>query len=1063
MKRLLFIIPLMLAYSLFSQPDARILRFPSVWGEQVVFSYAGDLYTVNLKGGIARKLTSDNGAETFSRFSPDGKWLAFTGQYDGNTEIYLIPSEGGEPKRLTITPALERDDLSDRMGPNNIVMSWTPDGKSIVYRSRKSSWNSFVGQLYKIGVTGGISVQLPLPSGGFHSWSGDGKLLAYNRVFREFRTWKYYKGGMADDVWIYNNETQKTENITNNNAQDIFPMWIGDEIYFISDRDGIMNLFCYNTKSREISKITDFKEYDIKFPSHDKNGIVFENGGYLYYYDVKAKTSVKIPVTIANDKPVNNVVLKNASKNMQSYLLSSEGDKITVCARGEVFVVPATEGRTINLTQSSGSHDRSPCFSPDGKQVYYLSDASGEYEIYSCNADGSGKPNAITGGSDNYIFDIKLSPDGKKILFSNREMKLLCLDIATKKISEIARSKVWEIRNYNWSPDSKWIVYCDKTSQVTMQQVFLYSVVTGRTIAVTDTWFSSDNPVFSIDGRFLLFTSERDFNPIYSQTEWNHAYQYMTRIYIVPLDPLCPIPFGPHHGELFNNQSGSVTDTVKIGQRAIDLPLPPGDYGNIFMTEYLVYYTSRTASDPSPKARVFDMKEKKETTLGDYQFKMSANGKKMLIYKDEKFYVIDRPDKEIKTEKPVIADFSVRIETEKEWEQIYYEAWRQMRDFFYDPGMHGTNWAAMRDKYASMLPWVRNRDDLNYLIGELIGELNVGHAYVGGGDKPELSRINTGMLGAEITKHSSGFFRIDNILEGRPWDKSLVSPLAQPGINAKEGDFIVEVDNKSTKDYIDIYELLINKADKQVDLTLSDNPSGTNPRKVTVIPIKQEYDLYYYNWIQNNIDYVNSKTNGKVGYIHIPDMGTEGLNEFVKYFYPQLGKEALIIDDRGNGGGNVSAMIIERLRREIAIMGMSRNAPEGNSSPGEIMPGPLVLLVNNYSASDGDIFPYRFRFHKMGKIIGVRTWGGVVGIRNSLPFVDGAYLNRPEFAHYAADGSGWIIEGYGVDPDIIVDNDPALEFKGTDQQLDKAIEVILDVKTKTFKKAGIPEFKDKSK
>lgn len=1065
MKSLFLILLAGIPFLILAQQDeARLMRFPSVNGTQVVFSYAGDLYTVPLSGGVARRLTSDPGCETFSRFSPDGSKLAFTGQYDGNSEVYIMNAEGGEPRRATITPALERDDLSDRMGPNNIVMSWTPDGKSVVYRSRKISWNDWVGQLFKVPSQGGLSVQLPLPAGGFHSWSPDGKILAYNRVMREFRTWKYYKGGMADDIWLYNTETKTTENITQNVAQDLFPMWIGDEVFFLSDRDRTMNLFSYNLTSKKTEKITNYTDYDIKFPSHDKNGIVFEKGGYLYHFSASNRVIEKIPVRIANDQPVKSVEMKNAAKNLQSFNPSPEGDLIAVAARGDIFVVPAKEGRTINLTASSGAHDRSPVVSPDGKQVAYLSDASEEYEIYVRPVDGSGSATALTKDNKNYIFDLKWSPDGKKILYSNRDMKLMLLDVASKKVSQIAVSKVWEIRSYNWSPDSRWIVFSDKKSASEMSQIFLHQVETGKTIAVTDTWFASDQPVFSSDGRFLLFTSQRDFNPTYSQTEWNHAYQNMTRIYLIPLDASGPVPFSPYHDQLFTGTPSSRVDTTGIRGRIVDLPVSPGDYGNLTMVDHLIYYSSRTASDPAFKYKVYDLKEKKETVLGDYHVRISGNGKKMVLFKDEKFFVFDRTDREIKPDKPLNTDMKVRVTIADEWRQIYFEAWRQMRDFFYDPGMHGADWTAMRDKYAEMLPWVRSRDDLNYLIGELIGELNVGHAYVGGGDKYEWPRIYTGMLGAEISKDAGGYFRIDRILKGRSWDKKLVSPLSQPGVGAKEGDYITAIDKKDLRNVADLYELLIDKAGKQVELTLSSSAAGTNARTVIVIPVKQENDLYYYNWVQKNIEYVSSKTNGKVGYIHIPDMGVEGLNEFIQHFYPQLGKEALIIDDRGNGGGNVSPMITERLRREIAIMGMSRNVAEGKSSPGEIMPGPLVLLVDKYSASDGDLFPYRFRFHKLGKIIGTRTWGGVVGIRGSLPFIDGAYLNRPEFAHYAADGSGWIIEGHGVEPDIVIDNDPATEFSGTDQQLDKAIEEILEeLKTKSFKKPGIPDFPDKSK
>ena len=445
--------------------------------------------------------------------------------------------------------------------------------------------------------------------------------------------------------------------------------------------------------------------------------------------------------------------------------------------------------------------------------------------------------------------------------------------------------------------------------------------------------------------------------------------------------------------------------------------------------------------------------------------KITAINKKMLILKDEKFFIIDIPSSEIKTDKAVdISNMSVMVNNKAEWKQIYDEAWRQMRDFFYDPNMHGVDWKKMHDKYSVLLPFVNNRNDLNYLIGELIGELNIGHAYTGGGDKPKIDKIYTGLLGAKISKDASGYFKIDKILEGQNWDNSLRSPLTEVGLNIKVGDFITAVNGLSVKNTTDIYTMLWNTADHEVELTISSAANETATKKVIVIPIKDENPLYYYNWIQENIKKVDAATNGQVGYIHIPDMGVEGLNEFAKYFYPQLAKKALIIDDRGNGGGNVSPMIIERLKRELAFMGMARNQIEGNTNPEQMLLGPKVLLVNNYSASDGDLFPYQFRKTGLGKIIGVRTWGGVVGIRGSLPFIDGGNLTKPEFGHYAADGSDWIIEGHGVDPDIIVDNDPAKEFAGEDEQLNKAIEVILqELKDKPQNKGKIPAFPDKSK
>ena len=1066
----------------FAQDESRLLRFPAIYDGQVIFTYAGDLYTADEVGGIARKLTNHDGFEMFAKFSPDGSEIAFTGQYDGNTEIFSIPANGGIPNRLTYTATLGRDDISDRMGPNNIVMGWTPKGDEIVYRSRKQTFNSFVGQLFKVNTNGGLSSELPLPTGGFCSYNEDGSKLAYNRVFREFRTWKYYKGGMADDVWIYDFKTKSTQNITNNVAQDIFPMWYKDEVYFISDRDRTMNMFSYNLITKETKKVTDFTEYDIKFPSIGKDKIIFENGGYLYVFDIKTQTNKKLSITIKDDFTYGRDELVDASKNKRGSDISPNGERVVISARGDIFSLPAKHGITRNLTQSSGAHDRDVTWSPDGKNIAFVSDMNNEYEIYIMKQDGSEKPIQITKNADTYKYEILWSPDSKKILWGDKKMRLQYVDIDSKKVTTIITSPLWEIRDFSWSSDSKWVTF-SKPAKNQMSKICIYELASQKTTEITDEWYSSSNPTFSSDGKYLFFASARNFHPTYSRTEWNHSYSDMSEIFFVTLAKETKSPFAPKNDEVVikkekeekkgkdekkdkEKSKDIVVDVDGISNRIVSLGLKTGNYWNIQAIGNKVYYNNYSSKKGKSYFKLFNLEDKKETELGEQiGYTISANNKKMLISKRGKQYIIKLPSSKITLKDPIsTSEMKVMVNKAEEWKQIYDESWRQMRDFFYDPGMHGTDWEKMHDKYAVLLPYVKHRADLNYLIGELIGELSVGHAYISGGDRPLPERIKTGLLGAKLSKHSSGYFKIDEIIEGANWSKKLKSPLTELGVDASNGDYIIEINGVSTKGMNNIYQALVGKAGQQVEIKINSKPEETDAHTSIIVPIADESALYYYSWVQENIKKVSDATDGKVGYIHIPDMGPDGLNEFVKHFYPQLDKKALIIDDRGNGGGNVSPMIIERLKREITRANMARNVSIPGQTPRQMLVGPKVLLINNYSASDGDLFPYSFKKHKMGKVIGVRSWGGVVGIRGSLPFIDGADLRKPEFASYSSEDSSWIIEGYGVDPDIVVDNDPAKEYAGIDEQLNKAIEVILE-ELKNFDKEvpSIPPFPNKSK
>lgn len=1054
--------------------EARLLRFPATNGQEIVFSYAGDLYKVPITGGEARRLTSHPGYEMFPRFSPDGRTIAFTGQYDGNTEVYTIPSEGGEPLRITYTATNQRDDLGDRMGPNNIVMTWTPDGNRIVYRNRIG--DGFSGKLYTVDKEGGLSEVIPLPEGGFCSYSPDGKKLAYNRVMREFRTWKYYKGGMADDIWIYDPEAKQVQNITHNEAQDIFPMWIGNDIFFLSDRDRIMNLFVYNTQSGQTEKVTDFTAYDIKFPSVHGSTIVFENGGYIYKLDAAGRKPEKVAISLASDHAEARSTQKNGAGYLTAASLSPDGERVAVTARGEVFDLSAGKGVTKNITRSPGAHDRDAQWSPDSRYIAYISDVTGETELYLQEA-GGGEPQQLTQQNDTYIRSFAWSPDSRKIVYTDRKNRLNLLDVAGRRKETLMQTPDGAAYDVTFSPDSKWLAYT-RTSPNRMNIVYVYNLDTKKEYPVTDKWYSSGSPAFSSDGKYLVFASARDFNPTYGHLEWNHVYTNMYGVYLALLAADTPSPFLEKDAEVKAAAAAIAgTDTEKkaaasssaavvrfdaegISDRIVKLPLPGSYYGDFYSDGKSVYYTNGKNNTMR-----YDLENQKEELVAENAVMEVAPGdRKALFIQDKRLYVTDIPSGKITLDHPVdLSNMKIIVDYPAEWAQLFDEAWRAYRDGFYVDNMHGVDWQAVKTKYATLLPYVKNRLDLNYVIGEMIGELCSGHAYVNPGELDRPERIPTGLLGAQISRDKSGFFRIEKILQGATWNKALRSPLTEPGIEASTGEFIVAIDGVPTNSVKDMYALLVGKANVPTELSLNSRPVLEGARKIVIRPLEEEYSLYHYNWVEGNRKKVEKATGGRVGYIYIPDMGPEGLNEFARYFYPQLDKEGLIIDDRANGGGNVSPMILERLAREPYRLTMRRGSTQIGTVPDAVQVGPKVCLINKYSASDGDLFPWGFRALGLGKLIGTRTWGGIVGISGSLPYMDGTDIRVPFFTSYDPKTGQWIIENHGVDPDILIDNDPIKEWNGEDQQLNRAIEEVLKELPKRQPLPPVPAARDFSK
>jgi tricorn protease len=1060
------------------EAQTKLLRFPDIHGDQVVFCYAGDLWTAPVAGGTATRLTAHPGQELFPKFSPDGSWIAFTGQYDGDEQVYVIPAGGGVPRQLTYYPA--RGPLPPRWGYDNQVYDWAADGSAVLFRSMRYGYSLTDTRLFTVALEGGLPVPLPMPISGAGDLSPDGARVAYSPLVRDFRTWKRYEGGWAQDLYIFDLASHELEQITDHPRSDRDPMWIGGKIYFSSDRDDTLNLYSFDVGTKEISQLTSSELWDVRWPSDDGRGrIVYELNGELQLYDISAGDSASISISVPDDGLSMRPSRISAANRVEDFELSPKGERALFVARGDVFTAPIEKGVNRNLTRSSNAHDKHARWSPDGTSISFISDLDGEEEIYLIAQDGSGEPRQLTDGGTAMRYAPEWAADGKRLAFGDKGGKLFVLEIDSKEIVEIADEPRGQLRDYVWSPNGGHIAF--SMSDVNgFNSIYIWSVADGEVRRITGAYFHEFSPAWDPEGNYLYYFSDREFAPQISSAEWNFATDRETSIYVLALRKDVKHPFGPESDEVTLDKDEEKAEEEKskkkdkkedeeeekekkakeyikidfdgLAGRVARVPVESDNYagigankGHILYVRGGPFYYGRRA-DIRPSLRIFSLEKREEKTLAEVinGYAMSQDGSKVLVRHEAGYKLYDANPEGGSSAKDIsTAGLMVDRVPAQEWEQIFDEVWRRYRDFFYVDNMHGNDWEALGEQYRPWLKHVAHRSDLNYLIGEMIAELSAGHTYIAGGDYEIPSRPAVALPGAVFELDAeAGRYTFAKIYSGQNQEDIYRAPLAEIGIDVSEGDYLLAIDGVEVTAADNPYRMLMHKADRPVELTVNGEPTTEEARKISFTPIRNESNLVYLDWVEANRKKVDEMTGGRVGYLHVPDMGSSGIREFIKWFYGQIRKEGLVVDVRGNGGGNVSQMLIERLRRGILGTRFARNNDTPGTYPAQVFYGHMACILDEDSASDGDIFPHYFREAGLGPLIGKRSWGGVVGITNRGTLIDGGTVFVPEFGTNRMDGS-WVIEGYGVEPDIEVENDPKLVLQGRDPQLERAVEEIM--------------------
>jgi tricorn protease len=1045
-------------------------RDPDIHGDRIVFASEGDLWIVPAGGGSAQRLTSHPGSEYFPKFSPDGKTIAFTGEYDGNQDVFVMDTQGGEPRRLTWHPGSDQ------------VLGWTPDGTKVLYRSNMQEPNHN-WEIYSVPAAGGDPEKLPIGWAARLDIDSASGMWAFNRSSWETATWKRYRGGTAPDIWAGDPKKQDFHQVTTFTGSDAFPMWHEGRIYYLCDQGGTFNLWSILPDGTDAKQLTQFKEWDARFPSMGPDGrIVFSMAADIYLFDPKDGASHKVDVDLPSDRVLTRERYPNPSQYITGFTLAPDGDRLAVEARGEIFSVPVKDGVTLPVTHGSGARERGATFDPKGKQIVFISDATKEEDIRVMDAWGRGEAKIVKpAGKTGWHFTPVFSPDGKWIAYADQTMTLYIVPAGGGQPVTVDHSTQSEISRYSWSPDGRWLAY-DKARSTEYSGIHIYDTKTQKILAVTGASTDDFDPSWDPDGRYLYFLSNRATNPLLGTRDWDNIEAKSTKPYMVLLrkdvkNPMADLEGLPPDGKEDAKAEAKTEDKDKgkdkekkdeapkpveidadgLADRVVELPVDYGNYFGIDATSKTVFFLSAPLKGfaeqgglfeeegPDNTLMSFDLEKKKAKSFmeGVGGYSLAAKSNKIAVMKGHgEIYVVgtDSPPGDLGDAKVSLDGMVIDLDPREEWAQIYYEGWRHERDFFWDPGMGGLNWQAIRDQYATLLPRLSSRDDLRDLLGEIIGELGNSHTYVWGGDPgKDVTHVSTGLLGADVVREGSAY-RISRIYRGDPADQ-VRSPLRDPGVNVSEGEYILAVNHSPFEANRPFTASFENLAGKEVVLTVSDKASGGASRDVVVKTIPGEGSLRYADWVRHNREYVAEKTGGKIGYVHIPDMWKNGLIQFNTWFYPQLDKEGMVVDARWNGGGAVSQMIVERFRRHLVSFDRSR-AGGISTYPNRVLNGPFVVLTNQFAGSDGDIFPMVVQLEKLAPVIGMRTWGGVVGIRGDKPLVDGGMLTQPEFAWWDP-GQGWSLENRGVIPDIEIENQPQDLAKGKDAQLDRAIEEVM--------------------
>ena len=1047
--------------------DTRMLAQPAISSSHIAFVYAEDIWIANKDGSNPRRLTIDDGIESNPVFSPNGKTIAFNGEYDGNIDVFTIPVDGGIPTRLTWHPSPD------------IVRGFTHDGKSVLFLSPRNAFTNRYAQLYTVSVMGGMPSQLAIPNAGWASYSPDGKQMAYTPLSDAFKQWKHYRGGSIANIWIFNFSDNATVRIPQpaGGCNDVSPMWLGNLIYFRSDRNGEFNLFSYNTTTKEIKQLTTFKDFPILNASAGNNIIVFEQAGYLHTYTPGEASTKRIKVGIATDLLELRSRYAKGSNYVRSADISPTGQRVVFDFRGDIVTLPAEKGDARNLTQTTSAHEKYPAWSPDGKNIAYFSDASGEYQLHIKSQDGKGDAKTYKLNGTGFYANTVWSPDSKKISFVDNGRNLYILDVATGSINKVDADELYipgPFRSQfgSWSFDSKWMAYT-KITETQFQKIFLYDVDKNKSIALTDGLSDATEPVFDKGGKYLFFFASTDAGPVINWFDQSNQDMRSTNsIYLVTLQKETNSPFAKESDE---EKVKEPTDTLKtkkdavatsekksaslvidwdgIQNRIIDLPIQAGNYNQLGMgKEGELLYVANNDNGPGVMHKYDINKRKDNEVMPMNGYMLSADGKKMLYANSGKWFTSGAGEKGEPGKGMLnVESIEIKIEPKEEWPQIFDEAWRVNRDYFYDPGMHGNNWLAIKKKYEVFLPHLACRNDLNILIQWMCSELAVGHHRItDGGDRLNTpKKVAGGLLGADFTIDKNRY-QIKKIYGGLNWNPNLRSPLTEPGVNAKEGDYIIAVNGKNVIATDNLYSFFENTSGKIIELTISTTLDNTASRVVKVVPVANESALRNRDWVEGNLKKVNEATKGQVAYVYVPNTTTLGHEYFKRYFYPQANKKAIIIDERFNGGGQLADYYIDLLQKPYQAHWNMRYGKD-LKSPSASIQGPKVMIIDETAGSGGDMLPWMFRKFNVGTLVGKRTWGGLVGILGFPEFLDGGGVTAPNVAIWTKDG--FVVENVGVAPDIEVEQTPADVIKGRDPQLEKAIEIAL----KELEKNSQPE------